>query len=84
MTKNEKHIPYGAWPRLLGRTRVSAYLGVSPGSFDKHVRSRLTEHNIGKIPLWDRLEVDALVDTGGEEDEAKNRETLKQAALAQL
>lgn len=84
MTKNEKSIPHGAWPRLLGHAKVSAYLDVSPNSFDKHIRSRLTEHKIGKRVLWDRREVDTLLDTESENDEATNRETLKQAALAQL
>lgn len=84
MTKNQQHIPHGAWPRLLGHAEVSAYLGVSPNSFDNYIRSKLTERKIGKRVLWDRREVDALFDTESDKDEAINRQTLKQAALAQL
>ena len=52
-------------PRLLNREQAAAYLGISPGTFDKLVKAgvmpqakRLSEGRIA----WDRQEVDQAVD----------------------
>lgn len=50
------------WPRLLSRQWAAAYLGVSPGHFDNHVRKAVQPVKLGKRCLYDRLNLDQFVD----------------------
>lgn len=55
-------LPY--WPRLLSREQAAAYLGVSPGTFDKEVQDGLwpAAERHGNRLLWDRLLLDRTQD----------------------
>lgn len=65
-------LPFGVLPRGLRREQAAAYLGISPGHFDK-------QRAAGAVPapmqmfgvwLWDRQKLDALFD--GAVPEAQN------------
>lgn len=51
--------------RLLRRERAAAYLDISPGSFDKLVRDGVAPpaKRLHSFKVWDRADLDALVDT---------------------
>lgn len=64
MTKNEKHIPYGAWPRGLSRRQAAAYISVSASFFDTLVAGGMFPKPIkmGKRSVWDRADLDRYFD----------------------
>jgi len=50
-------------PRLLSRKRAAERLGVSPGHFDKYVRTSVPPLQIGRRKLWDVSALDRWVDS---------------------
>lgn len=77
-------MPHGAWPLLLSREQAGEYLNISASTFDKHVRPRLSEKQIGGRVLWDRREIEELFDNDPIANDSANREITKKAALARL
>src|SRR2546428_7049328 len=47
--------------RLLCRICASTYLGISPKSFERHVRSKLPIVLLGKLPRWARDDIDRWI-----------------------
>jgi prophage regulatory protein len=56
------HVEYA--PRLLRRERAAAYVGISPGQFDRYVRDQLfpPAKKVGSVKAWDRADLDSVVD----------------------
>lgn len=52
------------WPRCLSREQAAAYVGVSPGTFDKEVAAGLWPPGQvrGRRVLWDRRLIDRAQD----------------------
>ena len=57
-------IPYGAWPRGLGRKQAAAYAGVSPNKFLEEVEEGLwpKPERRGGRKIWDRYRMDEAWD----------------------
>lgn len=53
------HLP--DWPRLLSRAQAAEYAGVSPNTFDRHIK--VAPLRFGKRVLYDRLAIDRFIDT---------------------
>lgn len=79
-----KPMPHGAWPLLLSRDQAAEFLNISGSTFDKHVRTNLTEKRIGKRVLWDRREIENHFEDDPISEAEADRETIKKIALAQL
>jgi hypothetical protein len=53
------HMP--DWPRLLSRVQAAEYAGLSPNTFDQHIK--VEPIRLGKRVLFDRLQLDRFIDT---------------------
>lgn len=49
------------WPRLLSREQAAAYCGMSPPSFNEHVKVKPL--SFGRRRLYDRRDLDAWIDS---------------------
>lgn len=64
MTKNQKHIPYGAWPHGLSREQAAAFVGVSASYFDALVADGVYPKPVvfGVRRIWDRPGLEVAFD----------------------
>lgn len=68
---NAKPEAAGIAPRLLTRKAAAAYVGVSPGTFDRLVRKGILPARLEALPRWDIRALDATIDELGRREQAK-------------
>lgn len=64
MTKNQQHIPHGAWPHGLSREQAAAFVGVSASFFDTLVAQGVYPKPVvfGTRRVWHRPSLEAAFD----------------------
>ena len=59
---SKRRLPIGMTPRLLSRDAAAAYCGVTPETFETHIRPHIAPLEIGARRLWDVRALDRWLD----------------------